>query len=182
MLRLSHLLVCTILFGYAPFATATSVDPQISVGDPSSGTPVFSETFPLSSDVHGGGILSFTNDSGITWTTLDFFVTLPSDDTITCSSKWYSFCNYTTTSAGNGKSVFDIGFEQPFQAGILPGASFTINLNDPYEPPNGDKGSWGPNTAIEAIANFDIPEPAAWNLAGVGLLCLAMVGYCRRSA
>jgi hypothetical protein len=94
----------------------------------------------------------------------------------------YDFCNYTKSAAVNGKSLFDIGFEEPNQLGILPGGAFTIDLNDPREPAGTDKGTWGPFTSIEAIANFDIPEPASWLLATVGLFFAVLFARYRRSA
>jgi hypothetical protein len=161
---------------------ADSIDPQISVGDPSAGTPLNSPTFSFQADANGGGLFSFTNETGQVWQSLDFFATLPDTDTITCSSVVYGSCDYSKTAAGNGKAVFDVGFEQPIQsAGIVPGQTFSVNLNDPGCYTKG--GSWGPFTRIDAVANLDIPEPASWVLTLAGLLISAVyVAYGRRSA
>jgi len=161
--RAARTILSVIALGAVSLSQGSSVDPRISVGDPSTGIDVFSDTFAIQSDVHGGGVLNLINDTGNTWTTLDFFVTLPSDETITCSSSWYSFCGYTTSDAGDGRALFDIGFEQPTQGGITPGSIFSIDLNDSHDAGE-DKGSWGPFMKMEAIANFDIPEPASWRL------------------
>jgi hypothetical protein len=184
--RVHHSTITTAAFylfilGMVPaILRASSIDPRISVGDPSSGTALSSGTFSFKSDGNGGGTLNFINESGNTWTTLDFFVTLPGSDTIACSSSLYSFCNYTETSAGNGKSLFDIGFEQPNQQGITPGSAFSIDLNDAVCE---DKGSWGPFVTMNAIANLDIPEPESARLALAGLLiCLIGATYRRFSA
>jgi hypothetical protein len=173
---------CLLIFACVPIVHAGSLDPRIVVGDPSTGAAVNSATFSFHSDAHGGGSLTFVNDSGETWTTLDFFVTLPSADTITCASSWYGFCDYTETSLGNGQSQFDIGFEQPFQTGILPGSAFSLDLNDPGEPAGADKGSWGPFTKVDAVANFDIPEPAALYLVLAGLIFSAVIATYRRTS
>jgi hypothetical protein len=168
--RVANSILWLLILSSAQIGHSASVDPQISVGDPTSGTPVYTETFFLSSDAHGGGVLQFVNNSGQIWQSLDFFVTLPEDDTITCNSTVYGFCSYTKSPAANGKSLFDIGFEEPDQQGILPGGAFSIDLNDPHEPPGADKGSWAPFTSMEAVANFDIPEPASWLLITGGLI------------
>lgn len=182
MRRLGTAIACLAIFIAVPFSRATSLDPRIVVGDPSTGTPVQSASFSFRADANGGGIFQFVNDSRQTWTTLDFFVTLPSSDTITCSSPFYGFCGSTTTSSGDGQSQFDIGFEQPINGGILPGAAFSIDLNDQSYCPNADNGGWGPFTQIDAIANFDIPEPSALRLAAAGLLfCILIAGYRRAS-
>ncbi|HTU46697.1 MAG TPA: hypothetical protein VMF91_16645 [Bryobacteraceae bacterium] len=183
MRRLGTAIACLAIFIVVPVSRATSLDPRIVIGDPATGTPTDSASFSFRSDVHGGGIFQFVNDSGQTWTTLDFFVTLPSSDTITCGSPFYGFCGFTTTSSGDGQSQFDIGFEQPTNAGILPGAAFSIDLNDQGDSANADKGGWGPFTQITAIANFDIPEPSALRLAAAGLLfCMLIAAYRRASA
>jgi hypothetical protein len=168
---------CLLLLSCVTTLCAGSLDPRIVVGDPTGGTPVASANFWFTADAHGGGILNFINNSRHTWTTLDFFVTLPSADTIGCSSTWYSFCSFTETSLGNGQSQFDIGFEQPTQAGILPGSSFSLDLDDS---PGVDKGSWGPFAQVQAVANFDIPEPSALFLATAGLICCILIAAYRR--
>jgi hypothetical protein len=181
MRLLANALFCLTLLSTIPLIRATPVDPQISVGDPAAGTPLHSGTFYFMSDVHGGGILDFTNDTRQVWQTLDFFVTLPANNTISCSSPVYGFCGSTSTPTSDGEALFDIGFEQPVNnIGIGPGESFFINLNDNNS--SYDKGSWGPDTQMEAIANFGIPEPSTWILTAAGLLLCAIRAIHRRSA
>lgn len=177
----NYIKMACLLIAAAPLMRASSVDPRIVIGDPDEGTVVTSQTFGLESDVHGGGVLNFINESGVTFQTLDFFVTLPSVDAITCTSTFYSLCEVTKTSEGNGTSQFDIGFDDPIAGGIPTGTAFSIDLNDANE--NGeDKGSWGPFVQMQAVANFDIPEPGSWGLALVGLLLCGSIARYRRIA
>jgi hypothetical protein len=183
MRLLAKALFCLAILSTIPLSRATPVDPQISVGDPSSGTPLHSSTFFFTSDANGGGVLDFINDTGHVWQTLDFFVTLPAIDTITCSSTVYGSCGYTATTASDGQALFDIGFEQPLMSGgIVSGESFSINLTDPNQAAGANRGSWGPFTTIEGVANFGIPEPASWILTAIGLLVCALGAIYRRPA
>lgn len=180
MRLLANALFCLAILSTIPLSRATPVDPQISVGDPSSGTALGSGTFSFNADANGGGIFNFTNDSGNVWQTLDFFVTLPATDTIACGSTLYRLCDYTSTPTGNGQARFDIGFEQPLEnGGIGPGVSFSIDLNTV---PAVDRGGWGADKSIEGVANFDLPEPASFILTAAGLLVCALGVAYRRAA
>ena len=64
-------------------ANATPLDPYIHIGDPPAGTPV-GTNFGFTSNLNGGGVFYFMNASNVTFTSLDFFVTLPTTDAITC--------------------------------------------------------------------------------------------------
>lgn len=175
-----NVFVCLTVFGCAQFCCATPVDPQISIGDPSSGTVLTSPIFFFSADSNGGGIFSFTNGTDQVWQSLDFFATLPSTDSITCSSNIYSLCNYTATPSSSGTSVFDVGFEDPQTgAGIAPGQSFSINLDTRGTV---DAGGWGADKSIQGVANLGLPEPASWTLASLGLLAGAIFAFYRRAA
>ena len=180
MRLLANAFFCLALLNAIPLSRATPVDPQISVGDPSSGTPLYSGTFSFKSDANGGGVFDFTNDTRQVWQTLDFFATLPETDTIACGSTIYRLCDVAPpTAVGNDDALFDVGFEQPINgSGIGPGVSFSIDLNTVvYE----DRGGWGADNSIEGVANFDLPEPASWVLTGAGLLVCALRVIYRRS-
>lgn len=164
-------------------AQADPIDPVMSMDDPTAGTPV-TLGFGFSSNVNGGGFLSFNNASGVLWTVFDVFVTLPVNSVITCSGGgFFDSCTYTSKSEGASLSQYDIHFSnvaladysgviEPQQGtGVIPGAFFTVNLNDfvnSVQPtdPNGS-GGWGPNNSFSAVAN-NAPEPASWALLVAG--------------
>ncbi len=158
-------------------AHATPVDPVFSMDDPSLGSSV-GLGFTFSANPSGGGVLSFTNDSGVEYTRLDFFVTLSVNDTITCLPQpFFNTCQFTFTSVGNGNGLFDIGvFNVPSSAGgIAPGQSFVVDLNNLVDgalnpDPNG-VGGWGPGNTFTAVVN-DAPEPASWLLLTAGFAAL----------
>jgi len=164
------------------FTTATvkadSVDPYIRIGDPNAGTPV-GLIFSFSSDANGGGVFNFVNATGQNITDIDFFVTLPGTDVITCvPADFFSTCSYTSTPRANGKALYDIGAETGGEGiGIPLGVSFSINLNNPINgEPNPDPmgaGGWGPNNLIEVGVNGSdpfTPEPATWGLLLAGAI------------
>jgi hypothetical protein len=179
MRRLANALLCLAILTTVSVTRANTVDPQFSVGDPATGTAVDSTIFSFTSNVHGGGILDFTNNTHQVWNSLDFFVILPSADTITCRSTLFAVCGSTSSASSNGQSLFDLGFESPVgNAGILPGESFVIDLNDPQSDSEG-KGSWGPFKPFEGVAN--LPEPASSILVAAGclLICALRLAYLR---
>jgi hypothetical protein len=178
MYKLRYLFATTAIVIAATVAQASPMDPVFEMGDPPSGTPVYTDYFSFSSDPLGGGVLSFVNASGGLWTKLNFLVTLPSDSTITClPGPFFSSCQFSVVQQlPGGNAEFDIGVGNPTgRGGIASGQFFTINLNDfingqTNPDPNG-AGGWGPHNSFQAIAN-DAPEPASWLLllAGVTLI------------
>jgi hypothetical protein len=133
------------------------------------------DSFSFGADANGGGISSFTNDSGQTWTQLDIFFTLPGFETIICQTNLFATCTQTATSGPNAV-FYDLTLSGPgtftTNDAIDAFLSFTINLNN-----NGsttvDSGSWSPGHDFTATAN--LPEPAPIALGGLGLLLF--VGY-----
>ncbi len=165
------------LFGITAAAVrATPADPRIIVSGGGDPTAVETSVFTFMSDPAGGGVLSFVNDTSFDWLSLDFFVKLPANSPITCSSAIYSTCDFTfTTSRGSKLATYDIGFENPINSGLLPGDTLTIDLNDL----NMASGSWGANNTFTAAIN--LPEPSSFFFLAAGLLLLGgLRRYSRR--
>ena len=174
----SSLLLATFLA--APLALQAR--PKIIINrDPQNITRITGTSFSFDSDKNGGGVFTFQNESGVTWTSLDFFVTLPIGETISCSpSPFFSLCEQSSKSNGNGTAVYDIGFDivdsKEDPNGIPSGQIFSIDLN------NGtiDCGDWGPNNPFDVSINgASIPEPASLLLFGGGCL-IAGIAVSRR--
>jgi len=131
-------------------------DPGIHVDDPQgTGTPV-GLTFTFTSDALGGGLLSFTNTSGVTFVNLQIDVPPPLPlAPITCGGNAYIHCFQQATVAEFATIDF---FGGP---GILNGALFQIDL--------GATG-WTPDATFEAFANQAIstPEPGALLMLATG--------------
>lgn len=180
MRALSTALFCLAILASAQLSRASSADPQISIGDPASGTLLTSGVFSFNADANGGGVFNFTNGTNQVWQTLDFFATLPNTDTVSCTSTLYTVCSFTEAQSGSGLAVFDVGFEDPATSpGISPNESFSVDLDTR---PGIDAGGWGANNSITGVANFGLPEPASWTLAALGLLGFAGYALYRRTA
>jgi len=160
---------------------ADPVDPVWSLGDPDQGTPIFSTKFQFQDDDLGGGIFSFINESGVTWTSLDFLVTLPSLSTFACGpGPFFTFCQISPESIMGDTTKYDIAPVGPGSTGgIANGVFFTINLNDFISPgvqnpdPNG-AGGWVPNNSFAGTANLNTtPEPSTLALYTTGAALLA---------
>ncbi len=174
-----HVFCCLAILSTIPLCQATPSDPQVSIGDPATGTLLNSGNWAFQADANGGGMFNFTNNTRQTWQTLDFFATLPSGDTISCSSTVFTVCSFTETNSGRGSSVFDVGFEDPATGpGISPGGSFTVDLDTVA---GIDRGGWEPNNTIRGVANFELPEPGSWTLAALGFLVLGAGAIYRRA-
>lgn len=184
----SALIVTLLSIMGAAAASAEPLDPYIHIGDPPAGTPV-GTTFGVTSNLNGGGVFYFVNASNVTFTSLDFFVTLPSADVITCVAQpFFSSCSFSQTPVGDALSRFDIGADSgPQGGGIAPNTFFDIILNDPIDgadnlDPNG-KGGWGPGTPISVVANLDaVPEPATWGLVASALFAAVACARKRRAS
>ncbi|MBV9158314.1 MAG: hypothetical protein JO097_18780 [Acidobacteriaceae bacterium] len=175
------ILALAVFGATAVAARATPSDPRIIVSGGGDPTAVETPVFTFMSDAAGGGVLSFVNDTSLDWTSLDFFVKLPSGSPITCSSPVYNTCDFTSTPiVGTTISQYDIGFENPASAGgLLPGDTLTINLDDTGSAVNGS-GSWGPNNTFTAVVN--LPEPSSFFFLAAGLLLLGgLRRYSRRT-
>lgn len=183
MNRSAYALAIAVLAMGASLVRADPVDPVFSMGDPSAGTPVTSSSFVFGADALGGGVLSFVNNSGILFQNLEITVTEPSDSAITLPhGLFFNTTQLSSTSAGNGLSVFTIGLFNSgpdSEGGIPDGQFFTINLNDfvnNTQPPDPNgAGGWGPGADFSATANAlpgapgTAPEPASILLLSGGL-------------
>jgi hypothetical protein len=109
--------------------------------------------FTFMADASGGGMLSFTNDSGEDWTSLEIEAPAPlPTDVITCGGTSFATCTVLFESSGFAIIDFSGG------PGILNGENFTIDLG-----PSG----WPPNGQFRAFAN--VPEPGTLALFIIGL-------------
>lgn len=159
---------------------ADPIDPVFQMGDPSTGTPITSNSFTFGTNQSGGGILAFVNESGELWTSLNFFVTLPINSAITCiPAPFFSSCQFSIVDvlAGGTTALFNLGVSNPTSlGGIANHEFFTINLNDfvdgqPNLDPDGS-GGWGADNEFAAVANASasVPEPATYALFLLGVL------------
>src|SRR5579875_705940 len=116
-MKKSALILGLLLFAFGSTLLADPIDPVFSIGDPPSGTPITGSTFQFDSNVDGGGVLSFTNATTFDWTSIQFFVTLPQNDSITCFQSTNAIFRACSVSSGpvdsKGNQVYDIGVSVP---------------------------------------------------------------------
>jgi hypothetical protein len=158
----------TIPLGSVPLGAIP--DPDIDISDPpciEGCPPGVGLTFTFSANASGGGIVSFTNISGQTWTSLlittgstPFFV---DPGSIVCTTN--AFVNCVPQNLGGGTTAIYLSGTNEFFHGIPNLDVFTINLNDS----DSSSGSWGANRSFAAAANVPVPEPATLILLGAGL-------------
>jgi hypothetical protein len=108
--------------------------------------------FTFMADGSGGGMFSFTNNSGHDWTSLAIEAPFPTGDIVTCGGSSFAHCVVMPQSGDFIIIDFYGG------GGIMANESFTIDL--------GNSG-WQPNGEFQAFAN--VPEPSTLALSLVGL-------------
>ena len=170
---LAFLLLVSVTMARADGISSTIPDPEIEISDPlcfEDCPPGVGLTFTFSADAFGGGILSFHNVSGQTWTNLlittgsnPFFV---DPSAIQCRTNAFVSC-VPLNLGGGTTGIFFFGTNDSFH-GIPNFDAFEINLNDTFGGASG--GSWGANRSFVAAAN--VPEPATLTLFAVGLAAL----------
>jgi hypothetical protein len=144
-------------------------DPRIIVGHGADAVGC-GLTFTITVDVQGGGHKPCRNTSGVDWTGLDFFVTLPAGTLVTpvCpSASAFSGCQ-VTTSLSDGTETVEVMF---FHGDIANHSLFFVSLNDDSSDRDG-RGGWPKGTVITGDAV--VPEPGSLLLlaSGVAVLCL----------
>ncbi len=169
---------------------ADPIDPVFTMSDPDAGTPISDTSFSFSSNLNGGGFLSFVNESQVDWKGLAVQVTQPTGSIISCSGgPFFPTCLIASIPQTDQLSLFTLNLTlRTKEGGILNGEFFTINLNDfiggaqPTDPSG--NGGWGPDVSLSvqvtdyassADAN---PEPATFFLFALGLaLAFAMLRF-----
>jgi hypothetical protein len=149
--------------------------------DPPDPTSITGLSFTFGSNANGGGNLSFTNDSGQQWSSLNVYVNLPDLETITCGPGPFGTCSITPSTGTDHTINYNIAFGPSPRGGILPDQNFSINLNNDgltNTDPSG-AGDWGPDTDFNAVAN-GMPEPASWELCGLVLVCMIIFACWRK--
>jgi hypothetical protein len=145
-------------------------DPGVHVDDPQGpGTPV-GLSFTFTSDAFGGGLLNFTNTSGLTFVTLQIDVPPPLPIApITCGGNAFVHCFQQSFTVAEYATIDFFG-----GPGIPNGAMFQIDL--------GSTG-WTPDATFEALANVPIvtPEPGLLALfaSGIGAIWLGRKAFLR---
>lgn len=201
---LSSLYLALAVFAPVLIRGGVIPDPSMVILRGGDATPVTGADFQFSAGPNGGGIFVFTNDTGRYWTLLEFTANVP--DPNPQVGQVYNIQNFLPTIAGtrftdiSGQTcsgvagLFDcvhiVLFAPDGGIPLPPGYTFALDLNknpthdpgvhEPYynvnfgDQPNGN-GGWGPGTVFNGHVD-DTPEPAAFALAGAGLLLLAVLG------
>lgn len=153
-LQQSILIMTFVLLGTSWASSSPQLgDPHVIIHDPPGVYTDVGSSFSFMSDEFGGGAFLFTNDSGITWSTLSIFVPPPSGDgEISCASSQFTNCTVEPGQGGFFATLFFSG-----GPGIPNGESFSIDLG-----PSG----WTPDATFQAYAN---PEPGTLWLFLIGL-------------
>jgi hypothetical protein len=137
-------------------ATSQPIDPRLIINGghflgPSE--PVGLD-FTFMANSSGGGMFTFTNDSGQNWTSLEIETPPPTPSyAITCGGTSFAHCEVLFQPESDSAIVDFFG-----GGGILSGDMFRIDLGNSGWPPNGE---------FHAFAN--IPEPGTLALSLIGL-------------
>jgi hypothetical protein len=149
-----------VLTSIAAFANSNP-DPRIIIKDPVCGSTCTSvgTHFTFTSPASGTGTLFFTNNSGVSWTSLKLVESGVAANAISCSAP-HTFMQCSVSTNGSGVTTILLsGVGQGF-AGVTSGHNFSITFD---EWPAG-----GVN--FKAVAN--VPEPATLALFVTGLCAI----------
>jgi hypothetical protein len=181
--------LAVLLMGFAAFAHADGVDPKIIISDPPcSGegcpSPVFAGQGFQFAVVNGGGIFTGTNESGVTWTSLDFVLsgTAVLASSINCSAPGLYTCFVNSNEGGDATNIlYDSLCDGCTGTGIPNNEQFFVNLNDT----GSTTGSWPVDEMFTGSYNntsptiftpltpvSPVPEPSTIALVGTGLAAL----------
>jgi hypothetical protein len=157
-MRLWRAVLLTLLVGFC--AAKMQAGPRVIIHDPDAPFPTpVGLTFTFNSDSSGGGILTFTNASGVNWFNLYIFVPPPDPvAAITCGGDTFANC---VVLAGQNGYFATIAFTGA--PGITNGEIFFADL--------GSSG-WTPNAQFLAEAN--LPEPSTLLLLAGGIIPILM--------
>ena len=156
-MKLWRALLLTLMVAFC--AAQLQAGPHIIIHDPpaSSVTPV-GLSFTFNSDSSGGGVLAFTNTSGVNW--FDLYVFVPSPQPVTTFTCGTDNLTFSTCNIFGGQFGFFATVVFTGGPGIANGDMFFVDL--------GSSG-WTPNAQFLAEAN-QVPEPGTWLLLSGGIL------------
>jgi hypothetical protein len=180
------LLLSTICLAFSIAAYAdSSTDPRIIIRDAEPGIsvtgPDFSFSLPTTTDGFFTGTLSFTNDTGATWTSLLLSENTVAAADVSCTaSDFFNFClAYTNAKNPSFTNIFFanvVGFGD-LGTGILPGEFFNLD----FLPIEQGGISWPAGTSFTGHATM--PEPGSMELIGYLLMIgLAAATFGRKSS
>lgn len=149
------------VLSYAIAAFANSApDPIIKIKDPSCTShcgDVFSTHFSFSTPPSGKGFLTFTNHTGVNWTSLKLIESGVPAGAITCLTDLF----HCSVFSSNGNTIILLTTSGGNFSGITNGMTFQIGFQC-------KNGCWPGNEDFTAIANVPEPGTIALVLTGIG--------------
>lgn len=150
-----------LLLGSVAKADGVPVDPQMGVSDPTcSGegcpSPVFVGQGFQFATVNGGGVFTGTNESGVTWTSLDFVLsgTAVLASSISCSAAGLYTCFVNSDGSGDATNIlYNSLCDGCSGTGIPNNEQFFVSLNDT----GSTTGSWPVDEMFTANYNNTTP-------------------------
>ena len=145
--------------GIAAFANSAP-DPIIKIKDPtctSRCADIQGTHFSFSTPPSGSGVLSFTNQSGVDWTSLKLVESGTPASAITCITTIFASCSVFSV---NGNTVILLKAGGDF-SGITNNMVFTITFTC-------FKGCWPGNEKFTATTNVPEPGTIALMMTGIG--------------
>lgn len=162
MKTLRCLVLASLLLSCAAAFANSAPDPIIKIKDPTCTSrcgDIQGTHFSFSTPPSGIGVLSFTNKSGIDWTSLKLVESGTPASAITCITTIFATCNVFSS---NGSAVILLRAGGEF-SGITNGMSFTIAFSC-------KNGCWPGNEGFTATANVPEPGTMALVMTGIGAI------------
>lgn len=135
-------------------------DPIIKIKDPGCSSncgDIFSTHFSFFTPPSGSGFLTFTNHTGVNWSSLELIESAVPASAITCLSDLFH-CNVFSS---NGSTIILLTTGAGKFSGITNGMTFQIGFQC-------KNGCWPGNERFTAIANVPEPGTIALVLTGIG--------------